>query len=77
MRTPTLLVKVRMEGRKQMNVMRESINLKTDWKYGRKGMAHLPFEPTLINKDKDIRICFGKKMQSDRLYIAQFRWHHC
>lgn len=66
-------------GREWMNVVIESVNVPTDWKYGGKGMgSRLHFEPALIRRDRDTRmIHFEKKMHCDRLYMAQYRWDHC
>ena len=61
-RTTDLLGEVRMEGRDWMNVMRESVKLKTDWKYGGKGTgSRLHFEPALINGDRDVGFSLGRK----------------
>lgn len=66
-------------GREWMNIVIESVNFPTNWKYGGKGMgSRLHFEPALIRRDRDTRmIHFGKKMHCDGLYVAQFRWDHC
>lgn len=61
-RTTNLLGEVRMEGREWMNVLRESVNLQTDWKQGGKGTgSRLHFEPALINRDRDVGFSLERK----------------